>query len=104
MATFKYVNVTGRYDCGDRGIEYEGDEFEYTPEYEDLLHALAVLAIGDYLGKGAISALSSHSEYENAVEGFERMISDYDLEDSMVDYYYDELKEWFEEEAMATFD
>ena len=104
MAKLKYFIETGSYDCGERGVEYEGEYFEYSPDQDELINAIAELALLEYLGKGARNALVARGEYKKAVEGMGRMIEDNDLEEEMIDKFYDDLKDWFEDDALEAYE
>ena len=101
MATFTYFRETGAYNCGERGMEYEGEEFDYSPEPEDLYAAVAELALREYFGDKWADDMHSKRSLKQFVDGMARLICDYDLIDSFVDDYYDDLKSWFEDEAFA---
>ena len=104
MAKFRYFIETDSYDCGERGVEYDGEYFDYSPDYDELIKAMAELALREYLGKGAISALVARGEYKKAVEGMGRMIEDNDLEEEMIDKFYEDLKDWFEDDALEAYE
>lgn len=100
MAMFRYFIETDSYDCGERGVDYDGEYFDYSPDHDELIKAMAELALREYLGKGAISALVDRGEYKKSIDGISRMIEDNDLEEAMFDKFYDDLKDWFEDDAV----
>ena len=81
--TLKYFFKTGEYL--DRDGEYDGDdghEFHYEVDYEDFREALKELVVEEY-GEGAW-----------------KMVEDFCLEDEVATMYEEQLKDYFEEEAM----
>lgn len=98
---FTYTKVTEMHDHGERGYEEEGYEFDYEPTDNDLFEALAEIICNEYIFQHYYR-LVDHDEKAHIVDGIERMLRDYDsFFESAVDYYYDELKEEFAEEAYA---
>lgn len=81
MKTFTYTKITSSH-----GDEDYGDEFDYTVEREDLLDAVVDIAYRTYF-RGAIK------------DNIRRFINDTDILDELVDYYEDELKDYFKQKA-----
>lgn len=97
---FSYTKITKQVYL-ENTDEYEdfGDEFEYEPSDEDLIEAITDCIYDDYLReKTELSLNTSFVMIEK--EFIERFITDFDLVDKLTDIYENELKEWFEQEAM----
>lgn len=89
---FTYTKVTEMHDHGERGYEEEGYEFDYEPKESELKSELARFICKDYFG--------SRNCDSNLVDGVKKILADYDdFYESALDYYYDELKEAFADEA-----
>lgn len=97
--TFKYFKKTG--EIRGRDGEWDGDEgfgFEYEVEDEKLLEAVVDLVYEDYFMK---TELADRCDYSIAVKrGLKKFIEDNDNLDELVEDYEDELKDYFEEEAL----
>ena len=97
--TFEYFKKTG--ELRDMLGEWDGDEgfeFEYEVEDDELLDAVVDLVYEDYFMK---TELADRCDYAVAVKrGLKKFIEDNDNLDELVEDYEDELKEYFEEEAL----
>lgn len=91
MAVLKYYKETyceSDYSCG--------EWFEFTPEHDDLLAALAQFIWSDYLKE---VANATESKFSVLINGLKRFIADNELEESLSEIYYEGLLDWFEEDA-----
>ena len=89
MKTFTYTKITSSH-----GDEDYGYEFNYTVEREDLLDAVVDIAYRAYFSDCLLVV-----NKDNVKREFKRFISDTDILDALVDYYEDELKDYFKEKA-----
>lgn len=97
--TFNYFKKTG--EIFDRDGEWDGDEgydFEYTVDEEDLLDAVSELLYDDFFTKTTMTDGSSY--FRCVSKGLKKLISDFGLLDMFADAYEEDLKEYFEEEAL----
>ncbi len=85
MKTFTYTKITSSH-----GDEDYGYEFDYTVEREDLLDAVVNIAYRAYFSDCLWVAVK---------DNIRRFINDTDTLDALVDYYEDELKDYFKEKA-----
>ena len=85
MKTFTYTKITSSH-----GDEDYGYEFDYTVEREDLLDAVVDIAYRAYFLDCLWIAIK---------DNFRRFISDTDILDVLVEYYEDELKDYFKQKA-----
>lgn len=101
--TFRYFKKTG--EIRDRDCEWDGDEgywFEYEVEDDELLEAVVDLVYEDYFMK---TELADRCDYAVAVKsGLKKFIEDNDNLDELVEDYEEELKDYFEEEALDSLD
>ena len=81
MKTFTYTKITSSH-----GDEDYGDEFDYTVEREDLLDAVVDIVCMTYF-------------WLTIKHNVKRFINNTDILDELVDYYEDELKDYFKEKA-----
>lgn len=81
MKTFTYTKITSSH-----GDEDYGYDFDYTVEREDLLDAVADIVYRTYF-RGAIK------------DNIRRFINDTDILDVLVEYYEDDLKDYFKQKA-----
>ncbi len=87
MKTFTYTKITSSH-----GDEDYGYEFNYTVEREDLLDAVVDIACRRYFS-GCLWVV------KRFISEFKRFISDTDILDALVDYYEDDLKDYFKQKA-----
>ena len=89
---FTYTKVTEMRYHGERGYEEEGYEFDYEPNESELKSELAGFICNDYF---------RHRNCDSElVDGEKKLLADYDdFYESAVEYYKDELKEAFADEA-----
>ena len=73
-----------------------GYDFDYTPDTEDEREAIIDFLIRD-TGKDL-----TDNEYAVVSNILRKMIDDLDIQDQLGDMYYDDLKEYFEDEAMES--
>lgn len=92
MKTFTYTKIISSH-----GDEDYGDEFDYTVEREDLLDAVADIAYRRYFSD--CLWVVNKDNLKRFISEFKRFISDTDILDELVDYYEDELKDYFKEKA-----
>lgn len=85
MKTFTYTKITSSH-----GDEDYGYEFDYTVEREDLLDAVVDIAYRAYFSNCLWAAVK---------DNIRRFIIDTDILDELVDYYEDELKDYFKQKA-----
>lgn len=96
--TFTYTRVVREYYDPRRDEKYCDEyEFNYTPEYDELLDAVADVWIDKHT-----YGVSNNEEYKLAMKITKGFIEDNDLLDVLADQYQDELKEHFEEDALAS--
>lgn len=102
--TFTYTKITGRTYCGySDEYEYDGVEFDYEVDKDQLLDEVVNLVFDDYFSKNEdISGFVGRTV--SIKEGIRKFIEDYDLLDALVDDYEDWLKEIFEDEAMEYYE
>lgn len=91
MATITYTRITEV--CGDE--EY-GNEFEYEVDGKDLRNALAHCLYNEYFSK---IIKPNECGFTSFIKALESLIDDNDLTDSLFDYYYDEVKDLFADDA-----
>ena len=93
MAIFTYTKVTGQYysHYTDEWFE-DGFDFEYEPDSNDLMDAIAGLIYEDYFEL-------KNEDKQEVKQKIRRFVIDHDLEDMFVEYYKDDLQEYFKEEA-----
>ena len=88
--TFTYERIT---ECGylssSDEYEYYGDEFEYEVSGHEISEAIADIIADDYFGGN-----------KKAVRNF---ISDFDLYDILEEALEEQLKDYFEEEALSNY-
>lgn len=96
--TFTYTRTVRAYFDPIRE-EYHTDDykFDYTPEEDDITTALADILISKQ-NKGVLP----NDCYNMTLKIVKDLINDQDLQDVLCDEFEDELKEWFEDEAMAS--
>lgn len=84
----------------DYSDEYEiyGEEFEYTVYEDDLLRAVVDLVFRDNFTNTPLYGNADYGFY--AREGIKEFIITCGLLEELVDYYDDEFKEYFEDDAM----
>lgn len=98
--TFTYkTNTKVAYLDGSDEYEEYSDEFEYEPDYEDLYDALADIIFCEYF---ANNRLADRIDYRSAVTKsilyFILSFED-DAFDQLLEQNYDELKDYFQDEA-----
>lgn len=92
--TFTYSRtIESRYDpIRDKYYENSYD-FDYEPEDQELVYAIADIWVGQQTGiNGGVS--------KEQIEMVQRFINDHDLRDELAEKYKSELKDWFEDEAL----
>ena len=89
---FTYTKITSSH-----GDEEYGYEFDYTVEYEDLLDAVVDIVYRQYF----LDCLwvANKDNIRRFISDFKRFICDTDILDALVEYYEDELKDYFKDEA-----
>lgn len=91
--TFYYTKITEvAYLDGSDEYEYDGEDFEYEVDSEQIAKEVAELVNRDYFKCG---------DNSKAIELF---ISDCDILEEVAEMYYDELREIFREEAMESYE
>lgn len=76
---------------------YDCEEFDYEVEDSDLLDEVVNLVFNEYFTN---TELNDFAKYWGAVkDGLRQFIKDNDNLDELVEYYVDELKEYFREDA-----
>ena len=85
MKTFTYTKITSSH-----GDEDYGYEFDYEVEREDLLDAVVDIVYRQYFLDCLWVAVKNN---------IKRFISDTDILDALVEYYEDDLKDYFKEKA-----
>ena len=96
--TFTYTRkMKSYYSAQHDEYFYDEYDFEYEPERRDLVHALADILVGrENFHKGEKDA------YKLATKLTERIIDDCDIVDELAEKYKDELRDWFEDEALES--
>ena len=102
---FTYFRKTGElYRDTPFGKEWDGDtgyDFEYEPKEEDLREAVVNILFEAYLDKDP--RISFNKEQQQAIKKVLRTIIDgFDQWEGFYEEFYDELKEYFEDEAMES--
>lgn len=99
---FKYTKIKDQIYLEDTDeIEEYGEEFEYIPSYYDLISAVVDCIFDEYFESGD----EKDEKFEIVQKDFIlRLIEDFDLLDEIVEYYEDELKEHFKDEAMKNYE
>lgn len=91
MRTFTYTKITGHYYCQySDEWEEDGVDFDYDVDDDRLMEAVVHILFRDYFS-------------ETDVEYLKDFILDNDLLDKLVDNYYEEIKEYFREEAFENY-
>lgn len=91
MRTFTYTKITGHYYCQySDEWEEDGVDFDYDVDNDRLMEAVVHILVRDYFS-------------ETDVEYLKDFIRDNDLLDKLVDNYYEEIKEYFREEAFENY-
>ena len=101
--TFTYTKIVKEcYLENSDEFEYEGIDFDYEIEDSDLIDAVSFLVYQDYFNSGELSCEVRYVDKVN--KGIRQFIEDNDLLEELVERYEDELKEYFEEDAMNYYD
>lgn len=87
-----YVEKVDEYFC-------DCDQFDYEVEDDDLLDAVVDFVWADYYKNKSELSLTVNFEYE-VKKGLKKLIRDIDSLDYLASQYEDELKEYFEDEAL----
>lgn len=97
---FTYTRITNQYylDSTDEWEE-DGEDFEYEPEYDDLVEQIAKIIYCVYNFKDSIDINKKY----NIIDKIKEFIVDFDFVDILFDEYYDELKDIFKDEAFEQF-
>lgn len=94
--TFYYTKITeSTYNESLYEWEDYGDEIAYTVGTSDLRWALAHILYDEYMSKEV-----DKSQRQIIIPILNRMLDNFDLVDELVETYEEELKEYFEEEAL----
>ena len=99
--TFRYTKQVGRSYYSEQTDEEFCDEedFEYSVSSDRIQSALADIISSTYFLNNPI--LKETKEIKNAViKSVKEFIEDCDLEDALEYYFEDDLRDYFEEEAM----
>ena len=99
---FTYFRKTGElYRDVNGGREWDGDEgyeFDYEPESEQVESALTDVIFDDYFGN-----VSADKETLNQIRlKLNKLIFDIELDEELCKVFYDELKNYFEDEAQES--
>ena len=97
MKKFTYFVPTHEYECCG-SLEYEGYDVEYEVSYKDVKKALVDILADD---RDLFPKDLDRKLVETFAKNYVEKLSDADLLDGMADYYEEELKDYFEEEALA---
>ena len=96
--TFTYTRTIRAYYDHVRDKYYHDEcDFNYTPSDEEIITALADILIGR-----TNSGVLADGAYKLAMGIVEQIIKDNDLKDTLAEEFADELKDWFEDEALAS--
>lgn len=79
-------------------IEYDGYEYTFEPEDKKVLDVLCELVINDTKGGYELDG----EERKLTKKIVRRMIEDFDLQEQLQEEYYEDLKEYFADEALAS--
>lgn len=103
--TFTYTRTTEvAYLNGSDEYEEYGEDFEYEPKYEDIMDALSDIIFYNYF-TGKDNHYADDIAYRTImVRKIRSFLIDYseDIYDIMCENYYEDLKEYFEEEAFES--
>lgn len=92
MKTFTYTKITSSH-----GDEDYGYDFEFEADSNALLDAVADIAYRTYFSD-CLWEVNKYN-FKRFISEFRRFISDTDILDALVEYYEDDLKDYFKEEA-----
>lgn len=106
VRSYKYYRETTRYT---RAVNYngfveneydggDGYEFDYTPDADDLKEALIDI-VANYYFEDAIKNPETEKKVRQQIE---ELLEDEYTEEALLDSFDNELKEYFEEDAMAS--
>ena len=94
---FTYTRQTNRYYDHVRDKEYYDEyDFDYEPTNEEILDALADILVGQS------NVETNKEELKVVTKKIKQIIKDSDIQDILEERYKDELKDWFEDKAMAS--
>ena len=105
--TFTYFRKTGEIlrpinIGGEIEYEWDGDvgyDFDYTPNDEDFSNALIEIVTNHYFGE----VFNKNPKIETYLKGvIKDVIEEQNLSKKLADFFEDELKEWFEDEAQES--
>lgn len=102
--TFTYTKITQRVylDYSDEWEEF-GEEFEYTVEDSELLDVVADFVCDEYFDLVKKKA-KENGTHTDLLLGIMKFIGDHDLLDKLVEKYEQGLKDYFEDEAMDSYE
>lgn len=96
IITYTKIKEEGYLSYTDEWEMY-GDDFDYEPDWEDEVNALANLIYDSYFSNLQFDG-SQKLKIVNAIEDFVRDSGRETIKE-LEEAYYDDLKEWFEDEA-----
>ena len=109
MKTFTYTKQCGPSYYSHQTDEefYEEKEFDYTVNNDEIKDAISDIIFENHF-KNIISNIPELKEnsdlrknmFRNINKAIQNMINNCDLEDSLSEFYEDELKDYFEQDAM----
>ena len=102
--TFTYTKITQQAYL-ERTDEWEefGEEFEYTVDDSELLDVVADFVCNEYFDLVKKKA-KENGTHTDLLLGIMRFIGDHDLLDELVHEYEEELKDYFEDKAMDSYE
>ena len=92
MKTFTYTKITSSH-----GDEEYGYEFEFEADSDALLDAVVDIVYRAYFSD-CLWGVNNYN-FKRFISELKRFINNTDILDALVEYYEDELKEYFKEEA-----
>lgn len=97
--TFTYTKITEvvYLEESDENEEF-GEDFEYEPDYSNVADALESIIYDSYFG-GIVDDKDKKQKLKKAISSF---LSDMDIQDTLEDMFYDDLKEYFRDEAFES--
>ena len=99
MTTFNYYNITNTYTNEHGDLVEEGDEFTYSPDGTEIRNALAHILHRKYFNK-VTTYLDGN--FTTLIKALANMIFVEELDEQLIDTYYEDLREWFMDDAYMT--
>lgn len=93
--TYNFENYKQCFVDEDGEDYYSTEDYDFEVDIDDIRKTLAKLIYDDYF---------KNSKNEEIINMIYKMIYDLDLDDDLIETYYDSLKDYYEDEAKEEFE